>query len=224
MRPSAALRRGLYALCVLYFALWACGPALSGPPPVPMAEGRVDEVGLSPHLGVAWPEPAEPVTTATPSAPPPPRTGLTLDCAQPLQATCAGPSGQLWYRHRFERFDVGGVLFGGRPTLIGAGALFRWRFVEEPGVIVALQADGGFLWGSLGVPVAWAITDRTWLSLHPQVAFKTWSPLRLGTGLTHTTRDGLLLGLELAAGVMPGETRTFDAGFHLGYQFPARRP
>jgi hypothetical protein len=203
VRPATALRRGLYTLCALYFVLWACGPALSGPPPVPMAEGRTDELGLAPHVGLAW---------STQMAP-------TTRCEDPLISLCAGPSGQLWYRHRFEHFDLGGTLFGGRPTLLGGGALFRWRFYEKPAMNVALQADAGLLWGALGVPVSWALSDRTWLTLHPQMALKTWAPLRLGAGLTHTTNQGLLLGLEAGAGTALDGIQTIDLGGQVGIQF-----
>jgi hypothetical protein len=171
-----------------------------------MAEGRTDELGLSPHVGLAW-------TTATPPS------ARCDDDGGVLRSNCAGPTGQLWYRHQFERFDLGGTLFGGQPTLVGGGVLFRWRFYERPGVRLALQTDAGFLWGAIGVPMAWAVSDKTWLSVHPQLALKKWAPLRLGTGLTHVTDDGILLGLEAAAGTAFDGVQTIDLGGHVGIQF-----
>lgn len=199
---TTAVRVGIAVLGVAYFALWACGPALSGPPPIPMADGRTDELGLAPHLG----------TVLDPGGP-------SVACEQPLLSTCGGPSLQAWYRHRAEHFDIGAVAFGGQVTLVGAGVTFRYRAVENERFVLGIQADGGFLWLATGVPMAFALSDRTWVSVHPQLALKTWSPVRVGVGLFHTTPTGILIGAEAAPGWFPTETLAVDVGAYVGFQF-----
>lgn len=189
----ATLRRGLVVLAITYFALWACGPIAVAPPPVPMAGGRTHELGLAPSMATRVPP-----------------CGISIECG--------GPSLAAWYRHTIGRSDVGAIAFGGSTTLGGVGVLFRHRLVQREAFLVALQLDGGFLYAAAGLPLAFALSEQTWVHLTPQVRGQAWVPLRLSTGLTFTSRGGVSLGAEAGAGWVD-RGLGLDGTLHLGAQF-----
>lgn len=190
---TPVLRRGLTLLGITYFALWACGPIAVAPPPVPMAEGRTQEIGLAPSFGAAVP------------------------CA--VDFVCSGPSLAGWYRTRVGKSDLGAFVFAGTPSLVGAGFLFRYRLVEQDRLVAALQLDGGFLYGALGVPIAFSVADHTWIYVTPQVRAQLWSPARIGTGLRWTSPGGLALGVEGGVGWSGSAAVLLDGTLSLGAQF-----
>jgi len=208
--PSArAVRNSVFALAVSYFALWACAPIASGPPPAPMAAGREHELG-----GVAsW-------TQMAPGT----RGFLDADCdAQLVQISCSGPSLAAWYRFDRDRFDLTTQLFAGTASFAGASARVAYRVVQTDHVFVAPALQGGWLSGGVSVPVGVAVSPSTWLVFTPTAQLSQTQLLRGSAGVWHTGPRGFVFGVELGAGTGASTIAPFaaDASVLVGGQLGA---
>ncbi|MEQ1503725.1 MAG: hypothetical protein ABMB14_15910 [Myxococcota bacterium] len=200
MTRTTAVRLAVVTLGVTYFALWACAPIVSGPPPVPMADGRTNEFGLAPDLALNACGFGVSSTTAT-------ATG----------STCVAWNLATYYRHQFGRFDLTAIAFGGRPVGFGAGVTASYRVVDLPRFTLAPELGGGFLWAHLALPASFALTDALWLYVEPSVNLRTYQMARVGTGLYWMGDTGVSLGVEVGVGYL---VRTqADAAAIVGFAF-----
>jgi hypothetical protein len=112
-------------------------------------------------------------------------------------AGTGGPDGELWYLHRFsKRFSFGGTIFGGRTSIVGAGAQVRFHWADLDRFQVGTDIDAGFLYFQLGVPISVRLVDRLWLYSEPQFGYRTIQPLRVPLGLTYGFTDLFWLSIE----------------------------
>jgi hypothetical protein len=172
----AALRRSLVALGVTYSVLWACAPAFSVPPPVPMSDGRQLELGAA--------------------------GGVTLAEDDPFGNGTVYPDGMLFFRaHTAPRLDVGLTAFGGLSTLVGLGAWLDWRIVDTDRVVLGPGIAGGFLYAEASLPVAVRVAPTGWLYTRPRFGFGR-AEIPLGFTLSLPQGVGLMVEAGLA---FPGD-------------------
>jgi hypothetical protein len=165
----AALRRSLVALGVTYSVLWACAPAFSGPPPVPMVGGRELEVGLAGGVTVATSEPPYGFESV-------------------LQ-----PDGHLFFRaHTAPRLDVGIGVFGGTTSLLGAGAWIDWRIVDTDRLVLGPGVSAGFIYADASLPIAVRVAPGGWLYTRPRLGVGR-AALPLGFALSLPQGVGLVV-------------------------------
>lgn len=179
LHPLAA---ALGVACVGYFALWACAPAAMLRPPVPMPDAQ-NELGVGGvyNAPIATTEVEDPRATGG---------GLGL-----------GPAGQVWYaRHFSDRFSLGGVVFGGLAAGVGGGVQARIMAVTGEKFRLGIDAEGGFLWGAVGVPVGVRLSDRVWAYAAPGVGYRAAQLARLPVGLSIRVGDHVLLTPEVSVG------------------------
>ncbi|MCB9685826.1 MAG: hypothetical protein H6735_12365 [Alphaproteobacteria bacterium] len=209
MTRSSALRRGLLVLGVAYFALWACAPAVFGPPPAPMSDGRSHELGLGASEGVAI---GENLSTGALEA------DVFCDSG-PLTSGCGGPAFQAWYRYDRGHADVRVTAFGGLSTLVGVGGSFAYRVLDTDRVFVAPQLSGGFLYGSVGVPVGIALVPSAWVVITPYATVSASAPFRLSEAIWVEAPGRVDVGFELQQGWTPDNTGILTAAAQVGFRF-----
>ena len=177
-RPLSALTLAVSA----YYALWACAPAATMRP-MTLDLDRPNEFGV-----------AASATEALGAED-------TRGClSAPLQCQ-GGFDGQLWYQHRFnQRFTLGGTVFGGQTSLVGAGVLLRFHWVELDRFRFGTDLEAGFLWGAVGLPASVRLVDDLWLYTNPSVGVRFVEGARLPLGLAWGAPDNLWIQAEVAYG------------------------
>ena len=162
--PSELLAAAAAALCVAYFALWACAPAATIRPDLPMRAGQSVGIGVGAAAGLIGRSNCR--TVALGSA--------TDGCA----------SGQLWVHFEpTDWFQLGVVGFAGDVNGAGAGPYARFRLVTEDNVRMAIDVSGGLAWFAGGLPIALRVSDALWVYTEPSVGMRIFNAGRLPVGL-----------------------------------------
>ncbi len=162
---------------VAWFALWACAPMSTMPIPGAIGEQK-NEFALGGNY-----------------------TGGSGTYLGEFYGSGTGASGQLSYDHRFGKFNFGGGIFAGQPTLVGGGVFFGGLF-PVGAVNVGFQVSGGWLWADLGVPVTVPLGDRIWLYTEPSVGIRS-HVLRLPVGAGFRLGKHVTLAPEVAVQYSP---------------------
>ncbi len=184
MSPFRRVVQALTVVVSAYYALWACAPAATLRP-MTLDVGE-HEFGL----GAAVTGP----------------TGDGTGCGTELLVCQGGLNGQLWYQHRFgERFSLGGTIFGGQSSFVGAGVQARFHWVETDRFRFGTDLEGGWLWAAAGLPVSFKLLDAhdLWLYSGPSFGFRSMQPLRVPLGVAWGIQDGLWAQAEFAWGMDP---------------------
>ncbi|MDP2306165.1 MAG: hypothetical protein Q8P18_09055 [Pseudomonadota bacterium] len=163
-RPARRLVQLLTVAVSAYYALWACAPAATMRP-LTLDLDQPNEFGLAAsgtqRLG-----------------------DESRACTNELFSCAGGFNGQLWYQHRFnERFSLGGTIFGGQTSFVGAGVLARLHWVELDRFRFGTDLEAGFLWGAVGFPVSVRLVDDLWIYTNPSVGARFIQAARLPLGL-----------------------------------------
>lgn len=150
---------------VAYFVFWACAPAAVMPPPLPNLTGLNNEAGLV-------------VTGGYPS--------FNGNTVVPI-----APNAQLWYNRELSHdltFQVVG--FGGYSSIVGAGIGLRYMPVQSPRFRLGFEAQAGWLYGRLGMPVAISLSpgDKLWFYTDPSVQLAATGVIRIPVGLAVRTK------------------------------------
>lgn len=175
---------GPVALAVCYFALWACAPVLTQPPPAPIADDRNREIGLAGGSAIEL-GPDDPC-----------RDGLLRNTG------CNGPQLQAYYRSRVGKVELAAVAHGGQLSFFGGGLLVRGWLYERDRFRLGLDGSLGWLWAGVGLPVSGALTDGVWLYTDPTVSMSAVGMIRVPVGLSFDVGKGVGLGVE--SGAMTG--------------------
>ncbi len=179
-RPARRLVQLLTVAVSAYYALWACAPAATMRP-MTLDLDQPNEFGLA--------------ASGTSGM------GDGRGCANELFGCRGGFNGQLWYQHRFnERFSLGGTVFGGQTSLVGAGVLARLHWVELDRFRFGTDLEGGFLWGAVGLPVSVRLVDDLWLYSNPSVGARFYQSARFPLGLAWGVTDQFWIQGEAAWG------------------------
>ena len=180
-------RRALQVLTVAlsaYYAIWACAPAASFRP-ITHDLDLPDEVGLGGTF------------VGAPGGVP---------CYGPGGGFC-GPSAAVWIQRRTtERFSVGGTIFAGATTFLGGGLQVRYHLLETDRWRLGADAEAGFLWGAVGLPVSLRLVDDLFLTATPSVGLRIAQPARVPLGIAWGVTDTFWLQAEVARGfyLIPG--------------------
>lgn len=211
-----AILKLLIGLMVGYFVLWACAPMSSGPPPVPLA--------APPEGAKAW-DHAGRIGAATHVAVGPPLADSERELGYGVGTT-------LWAgRSLGERGEIGavgdltlvaqlGYVGNWTPISSAGGVYLRTDLHKNPNVVVGVSASGGWLWGAVGVPMGWRMTDRAWLYTHPEVGLDILGLGHVPLGLTlensaGTGRMTAELGVHIA--------REWEPAAYVSVGYEARR-
>ena len=162
---------------VAYFVFWACAPAAVMPPPVPNLSGKTNEWGVA-------------VTAGYPS--------LNGNTVMPI-----APNAQLWYNRALsDKLTLQTVGFLGYSSIAGAGIGLRYMTVQAPRFRLGFEAQAGWLYARLGMPVAVSISpgDKLWLYTDPSLQFAATGVVRIPVGLAIR---GKRLTWNVEAGVDP---------------------
>lgn len=173
--------------------LWASAPP-TNPPPVP-ASAPLD-LGIAGSLG--------PDTSSTCIVTDAAGDRTMQDCPRHVDGISVA-AGTFWIRRRFSRrFELSGVAGGGEGVGAFLGAHARYFFVDRERLRVGGAADLGLLWVGFGLPAAWALTPRIWLTTEPSLASRGLGLARLPVGLAVelSPRTRLSTELTLATGGM----------------------
>lgn len=185
---------GPVALGVCYFALWACAPMFGSPSPAPIPLGRTNQVGMVHGLSAELGSPR------------------LRSCDDGLiSVTCNGYNLQLYYRHRFRSLELLAVGTGGVIPKASVGIVVRGYFVETGGFRMGLSGGAGFLYASVGIPVAGQLAPGLWLYTDPTVSLAILGMLRAPVGLSWSPAGPITLELEGGVG------STVELGPPFGY-------
>lgn len=170
-------------LALLSLLLPGCTPIASMPPPTPLAEGARTDLGMAVNAG--WQD-----------------TNIS-GCGDNLFVflPCAGAGVSGWYTIEPApslSFSVLG--YAGIQEFAGGGFMLRLRPVHTRRFSLGLQLDGGWLWGSVGVPIAVGIDDHTWVYTNPSVGPRALTPVRIPVGVSIEGRRGHATHFEFGAG------------------------
>ena len=194
--PTDALLALCAMVCVAYFALWACAPAATVRPDLPMANGKSVGVGVGGTAGLL------------------PRTNCTKLASSTSADGCA--AGHLWVHiDTGSWFEFGVVGFVGDINLLGVGPYARFRLVTEDNFRMSLDASAGFLWFAAGLPMALRVSNGLWVYTEPSVGMRMFNAGRLPLGVAMDL--GMVrVHAELGLGTGTGDVR-FDLERMIGY-------
>ncbi len=160
---TEALAALLAMLCVAYFALWACAPAATIRPDLPMRNGQNVGIGLGVASGVLGRANCR---------------NVVLDTA----SNCT--SGQLWaHFEASDWFQFGVVGFAGDVNGAGLGPYARLRLITETDFRMAVDLSAGLAWFAAGLPMAFRLGDALWVYTEPSVGMRIFNAGRLPIGL-----------------------------------------
>lgn len=182
--PAPTRGAAISAALIGLIALIACAPATTAPPPVPLADDQIREVGLSAGAGA--------FVFYTRSCPGNPY----ADCRTDVDLSPA-IDGMFWYRRSRARWDHGFSAGLGSSSL-NLGGFARVRLNGDPERrYVGLQLDAGILWASLGVPLSMELQDGLWIYTNPSFGLRWAGPLYVPVGLNKTLNQRSALNVEL---------------------------
>jgi hypothetical protein len=109
---------------------------------------------------------------------------------------------------------------------VGAGIQTRFHLLDEDKVKLGIDAEGGFLYFALGLPVSVRLADRVWLYTDPSIGYRQVQAGRFPLGLTVGVTEKFWLTAEAAYGfdfltepVDALGTDFFTAGLAASYRF-----
>lgn len=162
--PQQLLATALAALCLGYFALWACAPAATIRPNLPMQQGQSIGIGASGATGLINRDACRDVTLS----------GDAQSCT----------SGQLWVHVQpSDWFSFGVVGFAGDVNGVGVGPYARLHLLNDPLVRIALDAQLGVAWAAVGLPIAGRLSDQIWVYTEPSIGVRSFNAARLPAGV-----------------------------------------
>lgn len=174
----------LTAGCIGYFALWACAPMTSGPPPNAVTAEHPRAVG-----GAA--------------------TGTLLGALVVVRQDGAvrsrdivldpGASGEVWFAKRTGEGSYWYFRAGGGYPSLGHAGFGAHRRLNDPArrTSVGVSAEGGFLYLSLGLPIAVSVGDAgAVLYTRPSVGLRGVGIAQLPVGYAVPVGARGTLGLE----------------------------
>ena len=146
--------RFFFSHAIVFLVLCACAPMSANPPPTPIPEQAMGELGFGVNRGMLFD--SDGVITD--------RTELTLPPVANLRVSARLPTSLFGLDKHNEVGLVGSL---GTPAGLSAGGYFRHSIVRDDGVSVGLQLDGGWLWAGASLPLAYRITGSFWLTTMP---------------------------------------------------------
>lgn len=188
MLPPDRMTVARVLLAAAYMSPCGCFPNAAMRPPTPMVGGACDEVGIA-AVGGAWFQAgSEEVYPGCEGD----------DCGGPYTDALAEIEG--WYYHSFGSWDLGAIAFAGATSVGGGGLLIRSHSEDSSRIRSALEVQLGWLWASIGVPVAVELTSDDWLYFAPRM-WTGWSILSAGLPVGVSTKLTSTSALLLEAGV-----------------------
>lgn len=194
VRLSRSLARLAAVGAGAWFAFWACAPPVALPPPVPFAADQSFEAGVAGMTGVALYRPDP-------------------------QYSPRFYGGQGWLQFRLgEPAEAGVVLAASTTRYFAGGGFVRVRPLRKEHFTMGFQVEGGWLWGAVGMPVAFSPTPKIWLYTEPEIGFNSLGLLTLPVGTRFLLSEHLMLDLELGTAVGPAVGIDADYSTSTGYQ------
>ncbi len=180
--PRRALIIVISIVSVGYFALWACAPATTVRPNVPLQANSNMAVGAGAS--------ANRILRAPTSS----SSGFLDFCTT---GTC--PAGHIWtYWQLSESFGLSAIAFAGQGTLLGAGLSLRYLLVDDGPLRISADLEGGFLWIGAALPISYRLSDDVAVYTNPSVGFRMQNAMRWPIGVAV---DAGRFRLTLEAGV-----------------------
>ncbi len=171
------------ALTLVGFLLCACAPPTSTPPPMPMADGQIRELGFALSGGSYIYH--------------------TVYCPENPYAECRKDTdlwpaidGQAWYRRARNRWEHGFTASAGNSST-SLGGFARVRMNQSETSYVGLQVDAGLLWASFGVPMSGQLREGLWIYTNPSFGLRFTGPLYVPIGINKTFDERNTLNVEL---------------------------
>ncbi|MCB9679670.1 MAG: hypothetical protein H6737_31475 [Alphaproteobacteria bacterium] len=156
--------------------LAACAPLIAGATPVPLPAGREGEIGFAAHGG-----------------------HVPVHLQDGLQRRREYPTVGFTSYARFEldsgvglgaRIDVG-------PTqYLAAGGWLRYGLIRRSTAYLGVQAEAGWVYGELSIPVAFQASERIWLWSRPGARAALVPMGFLPLGITYDPRKSFAVHFE----------------------------
>lgn len=195
LSSRVTLPRVLTLLGAAWVSLWACAPPSTLPAPVPL--GKTD--GLELGGGAVLSAPVGEDCRTDP--------GASWDTGIVLAAECSPTVEWLADVQHWglvplsDQLAVGWMVSGGVGTPgIAGGGVARYDFMKKDTVLIGLQGELGWAWGSIGVPVSGKLGERFWVYTHPSVGYRMNGLVRAPVGLGVELGDALRLDVEAGMG------------------------
>jgi hypothetical protein len=152
--PSPRMLVGaICTLAVAYFALWACAPTMTLPPPVPFARNETGEYSA----------------TLAASA---------LGYYNPVGVETQ--FGYTWNRSGLP--DFGLQAYAGTNTNLGLGLSLRQLFRPSERFAWGLAAQAGWLYATASVPLSYRLGEHSWVWLQPSLGLDMTGPIGVSGG------------------------------------------
>lgn len=179
----------LNLLALAYFVFWACAPAMSVPPPSPVAIPK-REMGAATSV---W---AAPVWR-TPYS----ETGQY----QFVYDGWRVDPGLTWWRWRAigEHSMLGSTAFIGRSGGLGGGFVWRRGLAERSRFWLGFDMGLGAFWVSVSLPVSVLLRENLALYTHPTLTLGNIWPAQVPVGLRWRGPKGWDFSAEVGARVFP---------------------
>lgn len=191
---TSSLTRLVVGFSAGYFALWACAPTSTVAPMVPLHDQTGWDIGGAVSAGATTT--VENVYENVPTD-----TGMTYEFVREERHIAPAGGAQVWGVSDLGRVDlgltmgaavVGGV--GGGPH---GGFIVRPHLVETDDLVLGLDLQLGWLWGSLGLPVSVRASDRVWVYTDPSLGFRYSGVVNVPVGLSVEVGEHMRVNAEL---------------------------
>ena len=153
--------RFFFSHAIVLLVLCACVPMSANPPPTPMPQQAMRELGVGVNRGMLFDSDGVITDRVFPEF------GLDLPPLANLYGSVRIPT-SLWSRRPGrDKHDEVGLIGNLGTTVLSGGGYVRRSIVRDDGVSIGLQLDGGWLWVGASLPLAYRLTDSFWLTTMP---------------------------------------------------------
>lgn len=193
--PSTRGPMILGAIAVSYFVFWACAPPSVVAPMTPMADPRGWDLGGSLSAGGSM------RTVGVYDSGPGETGGIEYELVDERREVAQTYGGQVWGVYDAGRVAIGGTL-GAAAVLdegggVHGGVMVRPTLLERDDLMVGLDVQLGWLWGSLGVPISVRATDRVWVYTDPSLGLRYTGLVNVPLGVSIEVAEKVRFNAEV---------------------------
>jgi len=190
--------RMLTLLGMAFFVFWACAPMMSAPPSPPMASAEYGEINHGGNVGILDEKGFDP----NHPSPMQPMVNYQLAMRRPV----GGQSGN----------EFGTLIQLGWPSIISGGGYYRMKFVGGEKTYIGGQASLGLFWAGVGLPMAFKVSDKVWLTTHPGIRGSLMHFVHMPLGLSWELGESNRLDTEIG-GMLVGRKEGDPLSGYAGY-------